>query len=451
MDARLDLDDALAALPEKYRTPVILCHLQGWTRRDLAAHLGCPESTASSLVGRGLAKLRKRLAGAEVPLAFVGFAVVPPGLARAATRAAAVFRTNSPAAGVSPAVAELTEGVLNMFRAKQWAAGLAAAAVVAAGIGFGLVGWSSPRAEAQPAPQAADVKTRREKLEAEIAAAKARLKQLEDDQRELLKPSTKRPAEQKAAVEPHIGLWVRSPAMPAGGLGLRGDWNRDAAAESLAWMHRYGPAATPGGGWRSEFAVNEFTAGRPVVEAHFFSLGSLKTYLARAAKDPVAPKKLRVHADREYPWAKLKPVLDTCKEAGFAATELATTEGGQEAPGKAARGSGSGILLDAAGAAPDAEAADNRRHYVVICGPQGERVHSLPATGAETVIDAIDRVDGLLGRAAAAQVWIACRARLDGQPPQILPVDVAGITRHGQTATNYQILPGDRVYVMPRE
>ncbi len=30
---------------------------------------------------------------------------------------------------------------------------------------------------------------------------------------------------------------------------------------------------------------------------------------------------------------------------------------------------------------------------------------------------------------------------------QILPVDWAAITRNGSTATNYQLLPGDRVYV----
>ena len=31
---------------------------------------------------------------------------------------------------------------------------------------------------------------------------------------------------------------------------------------------------------------------------------------------------------------------------------------------------------------------------------------------------------------------------------QILPVDWVNVTQRGQTATNYQVLPGDRVYVM---
>ena len=34
-----------------------------------------------------------------------------------------------------------------------------------------------------------------------------------------------------------------------------------------------------------------------------------------------------------------------------------------------------------------------------------------------------------------------------GQPWQILPVDWIGITQHGVTWTNYQVMPGDRIYV----
>src|SRR5687768_6752514 len=60
---RLDLDAALLGLPEKYRSALVLCHLQGWSRRDAAERLGCPEGTLSSLLSRGLAKLRARLAG----------------------------------------------------------------------------------------------------------------------------------------------------------------------------------------------------------------------------------------------------------------------------------------------------------------------------------------------------------------------------------------------------
>jgi hypothetical protein len=42
-----------------------------------------------------------------------------------------------------------------------------------------------------------------------------------------------------------------------------------------------------------------------------------------------------------------------------------------------------------------------------------------------------------------------------GKPDQVLKIDWAGITQHGRTETNYQLLPGDRLYVTggaaPRE
>ena len=42
----LDLDAALA-LPERDRVAVVLCHLQGLSRREAAERLGCPEGTLS--------------------------------------------------------------------------------------------------------------------------------------------------------------------------------------------------------------------------------------------------------------------------------------------------------------------------------------------------------------------------------------------------------------------
>jgi RNA polymerase sigma factor (sigma-70 family) len=57
----VDLDPARLALPPKYRPPLILCYLQGLSRREAAARLGCPEGTLSALLSRALKKLRDRL------------------------------------------------------------------------------------------------------------------------------------------------------------------------------------------------------------------------------------------------------------------------------------------------------------------------------------------------------------------------------------------------------
>jgi polysaccharide export outer membrane protein len=44
-------------------------------------------------------------------------------------------------------------------------------------------------------------------------------------------------------------------------------------------------------------------------------------------------------------------------------------------------------------------------------------------------------------------MWIARPSPSNYPCQQIMPVDWAAITQGGSTATNYQVLPGDRVYI----
>jgi polysaccharide export outer membrane protein len=96
----------------------------------------------------------------------------------------------------------------------------------------------------------------------------------------------------------------------------------------------------------------------------------------------------------------------------------------------------------------DVTAYNSKRYYVLFDGAGfGEQVVSFPITGSETVLDAIANVGGLSDVASKRNIWVARRTPHPGQPWQILPVDWVGISQHGITFTNYQILPGDRIYV----
>jgi RNA polymerase sigma-70 factor (ECF subfamily) len=52
---------ALAALPEKFRLPLLLRFFEGYSGKDIAAVLGCCESTVWSRIYAGLEKLRRSL------------------------------------------------------------------------------------------------------------------------------------------------------------------------------------------------------------------------------------------------------------------------------------------------------------------------------------------------------------------------------------------------------
>jgi polysaccharide export outer membrane protein len=92
--------------------------------------------------------------------------------------------------------------------------------------------------------------------------------------------------------------------------------------------------------------------------------------------------------------------------------------------------------------------AYNSKVYYIITdgGGYGEQVYRISATGNETVLDALSQINGLPAVASKKRIWVA-RATPDHAPPLILPVDWCGIVKNGSAATNYQIFPGDRVYV----
>ncbi|HEV3385513.1 MAG TPA: sigma-70 family RNA polymerase sigma factor, partial [Gemmata sp.] len=136
----IDIDAVLLGLPERYRNAVIMCCIAGMTHREAAAQLGCAEGTVSSLLSRGLAKLRSKLAGRDpATLLAITVVAVPVGIAEATIRSAVSLRLASLSTTASPAVSALTRGVLRMFWIrKATTMALATALLIAAGICVGM-------------------------------------------------------------------------------------------------------------------------------------------------------------------------------------------------------------------------------------------------------------------------------------------------------------------------
>jgi polysaccharide export outer membrane protein len=90
----------------------------------------------------------------------------------------------------------------------------------------------------------------------------------------------------------------------------------------------------------------------------------------------------------------------------------------------------------------------NSKNYYIITdgGGYGEQVYRFPVTGNETVLDAISLINGLPPVASKRHIWLA-RRNPSGSFDNIYPVDWIGTAQRGAWGTNYQIMPGDRVYV----
>jgi RNA polymerase sigma factor (sigma-70 family) len=172
------LADEVSRLPERYRSAVVLCYLQGATTEEAARVLGCPRGTVLSRLFSARQLLRQRLirrgVAPAVALAAVSFsesATAMPSVALVAcvVRAALPFAASGEVIPiVSPQVAALAKGALQTMvwdKIKGIVAVLCVLALAGTGVGWlahGQTELTTQLSAAKPAKQAASRAPERE-------------------------------------------------------------------------------------------------------------------------------------------------------------------------------------------------------------------------------------------------------------------------------------------------
>jgi RNA polymerase sigma factor (sigma-70 family) len=143
------LDQELSRLSDKYRSALVLCDLEGKTRKEAARQLGIPEGTVAARVARGRKLLAQRLARhglvlsggslAAVLAENTASATVPSGVVGSTIKAACLVAAGkaTAASGISVKAISLMEGVMKaMFLSK-----LKTATAIVLGMGLLGIGW----------------------------------------------------------------------------------------------------------------------------------------------------------------------------------------------------------------------------------------------------------------------------------------------------------------------
>ena len=139
------LDQELSRLPARSRALIVLCDLEGHTRKEVARQLGCPEGTVASGLARARALLAKRLTRRGLVVSGGSLAAtlshsaasadVPATVVNSAIKVATLLAAGKAAGVISGPVVTLTQGVLKTMFLKK----IMTTAVVVLALGMAII------------------------------------------------------------------------------------------------------------------------------------------------------------------------------------------------------------------------------------------------------------------------------------------------------------------------
>jgi RNA polymerase sigma factor (sigma-70 family) len=155
IDLAAVLDQEIARLPERLRMAIVLCELQGRTRREAARELGVAEGTIASRVARGRVLLATRLARHGFPVSAVALVAAFSSEAVSASLVAATVKTalGTATTGAVPMLAQGVMKAMLLNRLRNTVAVVLMACFACLGLGMFA---GSPNASGQPEPAKKD-------------------------------------------------------------------------------------------------------------------------------------------------------------------------------------------------------------------------------------------------------------------------------------------------------